>query len=233
DQQAQVRAQLAQVLAAVVSMKLVRRKDGRGRIAALEILRNSPKIAKMVEKGETRELHEELEGSVGFYRMQSMNQSLLALLVHNEITYKEAMDQSPDPDDLSLKLRRLFPNLEQKGEVDVSSADFAEIQELMQFRKLYEEQEVKNKENLGTKQEHIQYLEQTIADRDEQIRQMEGRLQEMRTEAEKMRTDFSRVQDEMNQKMMQARERIRELNQRLTGGGGQASSSDRKSGIFR
>ncbi|MEO1086160.1 MAG: hypothetical protein AAFY88_18125, partial [Acidobacteriota bacterium] len=137
------------------------------------------------------------------------------------------------PDDLSLKLRRLFPNLEQKGEGDVSSADFAEIQELMQFRKLYEEQEVKNKENLGTKQEHIQYLEQTIADRDEQIRQIEGRLQEMRSEAEKMRTDFSRVQEEMNQKMMQARERIRELNQRLTGGGGQAPSSDRKSGIFR
>ena len=232
DQQSQVRAQLAQVLAGVVSMKLVRRKDGRGRVAALEVMRNSPKIAKMIEKGETSELHEELEASVGFYRMQSMNQSLLTLLVHDEITYQEAMDQSPDPDDLSLKLRKMFPNLEQNGGAEMSSADFAEIQELMQFRKLYEEQEVKNKEQLGSKDEHIQYLEQTVADRDEQIRQMEGRLQEMRQEAEKMRADFARVQEEMSHKMMQARERIKELNQRLAGGAPPAAA-DRKSGIFR
>ncbi|MEM6793358.1 MAG: PilT/PilU family type 4a pilus ATPase [Acidobacteriota bacterium] len=232
DQQAQVRAQLAQVLAAVVSMKLVRRKDGKGRVAALEVMRNSPKIAKMIEKGETRELHEELESSVGFHRMQSMNQSLLSLLVHDEITYEEAMNQSPEPDDLSLKLRRMFPNLEQKEGGEVSSADFAEIQELMQFRKLYEEQEVKNKEQMGSKNEHIGYLEQNVAERDEKIRQLEGHLQEMRSEAEKMRADFARVQEEMQQKMMQARERIKELNQRLTGGG-PAPSADRKSGIFR
>ena len=44
DQQAQVRAQLAQILKGVVSMKLVERADGQGRVAALEILRASPKI---------------------------------------------------------------------------------------------------------------------------------------------------------------------------------------------
>ncbi len=116
DQQGQIRAQLAQVLRAVISMKLVVRKDGKGRVAALEIMRNSPKIAKMIEKGETSELHEELESSVGYYRMQSMNQSLLALLVYGAITYQEAMEQSHDPEDLLLKLRRMFPNLEQRGD---------------------------------------------------------------------------------------------------------------------
>jgi len=53
DQQGQVRTQLAQVLRGVVSMKLVERHDGRGLTAALEILKSSPKIAKMVEAGET------------------------------------------------------------------------------------------------------------------------------------------------------------------------------------
>src|SRR5581483_4360333 len=52
DQQTQVRAQLAQILKGVVSMKLVERADGQGRVATLEILRASPKISKMIEEGE-------------------------------------------------------------------------------------------------------------------------------------------------------------------------------------
>ena len=36
-----------------------------------------------------------MESSVGYYRMQSMNQSLLALLVHGTITYAEAMASRP------------------------------------------------------------------------------------------------------------------------------------------
>ncbi|MCG8455494.1 MAG: PilT/PilU family type 4a pilus ATPase [Holophagales bacterium] len=232
DQQGQVRAQLAQVLAGVVSMKLVRRRDGKGRVAALEVMRNSPKIAKMIEKGETAELHEELESSVGFYRMQSMNHSLLALLVNGEITYQEAMEKSPSPDDLSLKLRRMFPHLEQKGGGEVSTSDFAEIQELVQFKKLYHEQEIKTKELLAQKDEHAKHLDRTIADREDKIRQLEGRVEEMRQEGERMRADMSRLQEEMQQKMMQARERIKELNQRLTGGAPPPPSSS-KSGIFR
>ncbi|MEM8931321.1 MAG: PilT/PilU family type 4a pilus ATPase [Acidobacteriota bacterium] len=233
DQQSQIRAQLAQVLAAVVSIQLVRRKDGKGRVAAMEILRTSPKVAKMIEKGETSDLHEELESSVGYYRMQSMNHSLLALLVNGVITYNEAMERSPAPEDLSLKLRRMFPNLEDQGSPDVPAADFAEIQELIQFRKLYEEQEIKNKEQLADREAHAGQLQGMIRDRDEQIHRLESQIQEMRQEAEKMRGDFQRLQDEMQQKMNQARERIRELNQRLAGGGGAAPSQPSKSGIFR
>ncbi len=221
DQQGQIRAQLAQVLRAVISMKLVVRKDGKGRVAALEIMRNSPKIAKMIEKGETSELHEELESSVGYYRMQSMNQSLLALLVYGAITYQEAMEQSHDPEDLLLKLRRMFPNLEQRGDqVAMPDADFAEIQELRQYRKLYDEQEAKNKERIAEKDEHAAYLQGTIEDREDTIRQMEGRLQEMRAEAERMRADYARLQAEAQEKMNKLLDRIRELNQRMAGGGG-------------
>ncbi|HEV7516646.1 MAG TPA: PilT/PilU family type 4a pilus ATPase, partial [Thermoanaerobaculia bacterium] len=112
DQQAQVRSQLAQVLKAVVTMKLVERQDGKGMVAALEILKNSPKIAKLIETGEVSAIHEELESSVAYFRMQSMNQSLLALMVHGTISFTEAMKQSSDPEDLQLKLRRMFPKLE-------------------------------------------------------------------------------------------------------------------------
>ena len=229
DQQGQVRAQLAQVLKGVVSMQLVQRRDGAGRVAALEIMRNSPKIAKMIEKGETSGLHEELESSVGYYRMQSMNHSLLALLVHNEITYREAMDQSPDPEDLSLKLRKMFPNLETQGD-EMSTSDFAEIQELQQFRKLYEEQELKTQERLAEKDEQAALMQQTIDDRDREISGLHGRMDEMRQEVDRMKSEYGRLREEAQQKMDKLMDRIRELNQRLAGGGG---ADAKKSGIFR
>ncbi len=116
SQQGQVRAQLAQVIKGVVSMKLIERADGAGLVAALEVLKASPKICKMIEAGETSQLLEEVESSVSYYRMQSTNQSLLALLVYGTITYAEAMRQSPDPEDLSLKLRKMFPRIEEQGE---------------------------------------------------------------------------------------------------------------------
>ena len=93
SQQAQVRTQLALVLKGVVSMKLLERQDGRGLVAGLEIMKTSPKIAKMIEQGETGGLLEEIESSVAYYRMQTMNQSLLALLCHGTISYAEANDR--------------------------------------------------------------------------------------------------------------------------------------------
>ncbi len=234
DQQGQIRAQLAQVLKAVISMKLVERRDRQGRIAALEIMRSSPKIAKSIEKGQTTELLEEVESSVGYYRMQSMNQSLVALLTHNEITYEEAKSQSPDPDDLSLKLRKMFPNIESRGG-EVAAADFAEIQELQQYRKLYEEQEEKNKQRIGEKDDEIQHLHQLLSDRDQQLRDLDGQLQEMRQEAERMRGDFARLRDEAQQKINKLMERIKELNDRIAGTPSAAASppGEKKPGIFR
>ena len=47
-------------------------------------------------------------GTVGLYRMQSMNQSLVALLVHQKITYQDAMALASDPDDLSLTMYQML-----------------------------------------------------------------------------------------------------------------------------
>src|SRR5436190_5573122 len=80
EQHKQIRAQLALVLRGIISLKLVKTVDNR-QTAAVEVLRNSPQIAKLVEEGTTKEILEAIEGSVGLYRMQTMNQSLIALLV--------------------------------------------------------------------------------------------------------------------------------------------------------
>lgn len=232
DQQNQVRAQVAQVLKGVVSMKLVERADGNGLIAALEVLKSSPRVAQLIEKGETSLLLEEVETSVGYYRMQSMNQSLLALLVHSVITYPEAMRQSPDPEDLSLKLRKMFPNIEaQGGQMSPSTADFSEILMLQQYKKLYEEQEEKNRLRIAEKDERIADLEAVISGRDDRLRDLDRRLQEAMSEMEKMRGDYNRLRQEAQEKIDKLMDRIKELNQRLIGNGG--SESDKKSGIFR
>ena len=60
-----------------------------GRLPAIEILVNSPKIAKHIEHGEIKEIHDEIESSVAYYRMQTMNQSLIALLANGVITYDD------------------------------------------------------------------------------------------------------------------------------------------------
>ena len=234
DQQNQVRAQIAQVLKGVVSMKLVERVDGKGLTAALEVMKVSPRIAQLIEKGETPALHEELESSVGYYRMQSMNQSLIALLVNGTITYKEAIAQSPDPDDLSLKLRKMFPNIEERGgQMSPSTADFAEILMLQQYRKLYEEQEEKNKLRLQEKDERIGELETALTHRSDQIREFERKLQEMHVEMDKMRADYNRLRQEAQDKIDKLMDRIKELNQRLLGNGAATGEGERKSGIFR
>jgi hypothetical protein len=211
-------------------MKLVERQDGKGLVAALEIMRGSPKIAKMVEKGETSQLLEEIESSVGYYRMQSMNQSLLSLLVHGTISYAEAMRQSPDPEDLSLKLRRMFPMIESQGGDMPTTSDFSQITELQQYKKLYEEQEEKQKLQLAEKEDQINGLHAAIRGRDQQMEELGARIQELAQDREKLRGDYARLRQEAQEKIDKLMERIKELNQRLIGGG---EAEKGKSGIFR
>ncbi len=225
EQQAQVRAQLGQVLKGVVSMQLVERAEG-GRVAALEILKTSPKISKMVEAGETAGLLEEVESSVSYYRMQSMNQSLLALLVHGTITYQEAMSQSSDPEDLSLKLRKMFPKIEERGgDMSPTTSDFSQILELQEFRRLYEEQEEKVKSRLGQKDEEIAALQGQIRERDANLQELQQHLKEAAEERDHMKGDYARLRQEAQEKIDKLMERIKELNQRLMG--------EEKKGIFR
>jgi twitching motility protein PilT len=214
DQQAQVRAQLAQVLKGVVSMQLVERRDG-GRVAALEIMKTTPKIAQFIEQGETGKLLDQIEGSVAYYRMQSMNQSLLSLMVHGTITYGEAMRFSTDPDDLSLKLRRMFPKIEEQGDDMSSTADFSEILELQQYRKLYDEQEERVKIRLAEKDDMIRELREALAERDRRNEELNARLQDLVQELGKLRTDNERLQRESKEKVERLNDRIRELNQQI------------------
>ncbi len=212
--QNQIRQQLSQVLQGVVSMKLVQKKDESGLVPVLEILRGSPRVSTLIARGETKELLEEIEGSVAYYGMQSLNQSLLALLVHDAISYREAMHQSPDPEDLSLKLRRMFPEIEERDDMSAAS-DFSQILELMEIRKLYEEQEEKNRLRMGEKDETIAALEERIGDQERQLTELRTTFEDTAKQREKMKAEYERLRSEAQEKIDKLSERIRQLNQKL------------------
>jgi twitching motility protein PilT len=227
DQQLQVRGQLALVLKAIVSMQLVEDHEGKDRLPACEILINSPKISKHIENGEIKEILEEMENSVNFYHMQSMNQSLISLLAHNKITYEQAVDSSSEPDDLSLKLREMFPSIEDRfreGEMAPSPADFSQITELLETKRLYEEMEERHRSKIQEKDEQIEALEADLTALREQAQETTGSTDDLRREAEIARSEVQRAREEAQQKINALNERIRELNQQIGGEGGKGSS---------
>jgi twitching motility protein PilT len=225
EQHKQIRAQLALVFRGIVSLKLVKTTDGR-QTAAVEILKNSPKIAKLIEDGLTRDILEEMEDSVGYYRMQSMNQSLIALLVHQKITYKDALELASDPDDLSLKIRKLFPALEERvrqgGEMAPSYSDFSQITELMDIKRLYEEQESQFRQRMLEKEEEIETLRHDLEYRSRMLTERTTTFQQKDEEIARLRGDTERLRSEAQAKIGQLQERIKELNQKLMGVSGPA-----------
>ena len=216
-QQRQLCSQLALVLKAICSMKLIEKSDGSGLTPVCEIMITSPKIAKHIELGETKEILPEIESSVSYYRMQSMNQSLIALLVNGRITYRRAMELSTDPEDLSLKLRKLFPQIEDahRGGHMASDNDFSAIVQLMDVKHLYEEQEEKWKLRLTEKDAEIARITEQL---NEALLKGEGRSETragLEDEITRLKSENERIQRDTQAKIAQLNERIRELNQRV------------------
>lgn len=108
EQQQQIRLQLSMALQAVISQRLCRRADGTGRVPALEIMINSPTIRKYIEEGQTGSIHKAIEQSVTHYRMQTLNQSLVALCKKGFVSFEDALAVSNNPDEFKLNYRGIF-----------------------------------------------------------------------------------------------------------------------------
>ena len=231
DQHKQIRSQLALVLRGIISLKLIKTKEGK-LTAAVEVLRNTPQIAKMIEDGHTKDILEAMESSVGVFRMQSMNQSLIALLVHQKITYKDAMELSSDADDLSLKLRKLFPQIEDRvregGDMAPSHSDFSQITELMDIKRLYEEQEVQWRQRLAEKDEEIENVKRDMEFQANQFAQQQNAHSSKDDEVARIKGEMDRLRSDAQAKIAQLQERIKELNQKLMAMGGGAPPAPKR-----
>ena len=105
DAQAQVRLQIANVLLAVVSQRLIKQKDGKGRVAAVEIMINSPMIKKLIEENKAGQIPKVMEESASFYKMQTFNLALINLVKEGKISIDEAVSISDNPNDLKIRLQ--------------------------------------------------------------------------------------------------------------------------------
>jgi twitching motility protein PilT len=103
-QQKQVRLQLGSVLKAVISQRLVPRADGRGRVAAVEVLKATARVRELIEdKDRTKEIPDAIAQGHQSYGTQTFDQSLMSLVRQNVITYEEAHRQATNPDDFALR----------------------------------------------------------------------------------------------------------------------------------
>ena len=105
-QQKQIRIQLASVIKAVVSQRLVPKADGKGRVAAVEIMKVTARIKELIEdKDRTKEIPDAIAQGHVAYGMQTFDQSLMMLVRQSLITYEEALRQASNPDDFALRFQ--------------------------------------------------------------------------------------------------------------------------------
>lgn len=94
-QQTQVRVQLANSLHAVVSQILLPRKDGKGRVAAREVMVMTPAISNLIREGKTHMIYSAIETGAKF-GMISMDRSLAQLVLQGIVAYEVAVSKAHD-----------------------------------------------------------------------------------------------------------------------------------------
>jgi len=91
-------------LKGLVSQRLLPRESGRGRIAAVEILLNTPLVSDLIFKGEIAEIKELMKRSRE-HGMQTFDQSLFQLYEDHHVTYDDALRNADSVNDLRLQIK--------------------------------------------------------------------------------------------------------------------------------
>jgi twitching motility protein PilT len=104
-QQKSVRIQLAGILKAVISMRLVRATKGGGRVPAVEIMRSTGYIRDcIVNEEKTSQIRDAITAGTSQYGMQTFDQSLFYLFQSGLISMEEALRGASNPDEFRLRV---------------------------------------------------------------------------------------------------------------------------------
>jgi len=105
-EQKQIRLQLAAVLRAIVSQRLVRRCDAEGRVPAVEVMINTAFIRECILVPEkTRSIREAIAAGTSQYGMQTFDQSLWDLFQAGLVNYETALENASNADDFKLRMQ--------------------------------------------------------------------------------------------------------------------------------
>lgn len=104
ERRAQLLMDLSLNLKGLISQRLLPRQEGKGRVAAVEVLLNTPLISEMIFKGEVAEIKELMKRSREL-GMQTFDQSLFDLYEGQLVTYEDALRNADSVNDLRLQIK--------------------------------------------------------------------------------------------------------------------------------
>jgi len=111
--QRQVRLQLASIIKACISMRLIPRKDGQGRVPACEIMINTPYIQECInDRDKTLLIRDAIAAGVSQYGMQTFDQSIYQLYKDGYISYEQGLRYSSSPDNFKLRVMGIRSTLD-------------------------------------------------------------------------------------------------------------------------
>ncbi|MDD8019609.1 MAG: PilT/PilU family type 4a pilus ATPase [Acidobacteriota bacterium] len=103
--QRQVRLQLASVLKAVISMRLVPRMDEQGRVPAVEVMVSTAYIQEcIIDRDKTTFIRDAIAAGVSQYGMQTFDQSIYQLYRDGYISFEQGIKYSSNPDAFKLRV---------------------------------------------------------------------------------------------------------------------------------
>tara|TARA_R110002126_G_scaffold43475_18_gene124591 strand:- start:4968 stop:6092 length:1125 start_codon:yes stop_codon:yes gene_type:complete len=112
EMHAKLRFDLSLNLRAIVAQQLIPTADGQGRLAAIEVLLNSPLVADLIARGEVGEIKAVMSKSREL-GMQTFDQALYDMYQRGDISYADAIHHADSPNDLRLMIK--LRNNETKG----------------------------------------------------------------------------------------------------------------------
>jgi Tfp pilus assembly pilus retraction ATPase PilT len=107
----QAQADLATTLVGIVSMRLMRRAEGLGRVPAVEILRGVPIVRKLLTEGKLVEIYDAMKRGTDD-GMCTMNQSLVGLCKQGLLSPEAALPYAPNPDEFRLNMQGMYTGID-------------------------------------------------------------------------------------------------------------------------
>lgn len=104
DQQQQIRIQLSNVIEAVISQQLIPTRDGRGRVAAFEVMHANHAVRNLIREGKSHQLASVMQTNRKL-GMMTMDEAITQLYDANKISREDAIEFAQDVDAMEMKLR--------------------------------------------------------------------------------------------------------------------------------
>jgi twitching motility protein PilT len=124
-QHTEIRMSISSNLRAVISQRLIARRDGAGRVPAVEIMMSTPTIREFIlDPAKVPLIHSAVAEGGTQYGMQTFDQSVFTLLREGVITEEEALRNCNNPNELQLKLKGISATSDRMwGSVDAAAED--------------------------------------------------------------------------------------------------------------